>query len=112
MYFARKPARRLQSIADSKEFDTAQSYGNEEALGSALKKSGIPREELFITTKVRPHYYDHAWSPLGHGRGLLFDHPQLMQIGEKYGKTPAQVILRWDLPQGVAAIPGSSRNMH
>jgi len=32
--------------------DTAQSYGNEEAVGRAIKKSGVPREELFITTKV------------------------------------------------------------
>jgi len=32
--------------------DTAQSYGNEEAVGRAIKKSGVPREELFITTKL------------------------------------------------------------
>jgi len=32
--------------------DTAASYGNEEAVGRAIKKSGVPREELFITTKV------------------------------------------------------------
>lgn len=32
--------------------DTAQAYGNEEAVGKAIKKSGVPREELFITTKV------------------------------------------------------------
>lgn len=32
--------------------DTAQSYGNEEAVGSAIKNSGVPREELFITTKL------------------------------------------------------------
>jgi len=32
--------------------DTAASYGNEEAVGKAIKKSGIPREELFITTKL------------------------------------------------------------
>jgi diketogulonate reductase-like aldo/keto reductase len=32
--------------------DTAQSYGNEEAVGKAIKKSGVPREELFITTKL------------------------------------------------------------
>lgn len=32
--------------------DTAQSYGNEEAVGKAIKKCGVPREELFITTKV------------------------------------------------------------
>jgi diketogulonate reductase-like aldo/keto reductase len=32
--------------------DTAQAYGNEEAVGKAIKKCGVPREELFITTKV------------------------------------------------------------
>ena len=32
--------------------DTAASYGNEEAVGRAIKKSGVPREELFITTKL------------------------------------------------------------
>lgn len=32
--------------------DTAQSYGNEEAVGNAMKKCGIPREEIFLTTKV------------------------------------------------------------
>jgi 2,5-diketo-D-gluconate reductase A len=32
--------------------DTAASYGNEEAVGSAIKKAGVPREELFVTTKV------------------------------------------------------------
>lgn len=32
--------------------DTAQSYGNEEAVGKAIKRSGIPREELFMTTKL------------------------------------------------------------
>lgn len=32
--------------------DTAQAYGNEEAVGNAVKKCGVPREELFLTTKV------------------------------------------------------------
>lgn len=32
--------------------DTAQAYGNEEAVGKAIKSTGIPREELFITTKL------------------------------------------------------------
>ena len=35
-----------------RSIDTAQAYGNEEAVGRAIKKCGIPREELFITTKV------------------------------------------------------------
>ena len=32
--------------------DTAQSYGNEEAVGSAVQKCGVPRDEMFLTTKV------------------------------------------------------------
>ncbi|MCY0875747.1 MAG: aldo/keto reductase [Firmicutes bacterium] len=47
-----------------------------------------------------------AWSPLSRG-GDLLEHPVLREIGEKYGKTAAQVILRWDLEQGVVTIPKS-----
>lgn len=35
-----------------RSIDTAQAYGNEEAVGNAIKKCGVPREELFLTTKV------------------------------------------------------------
>lgn len=38
--------------AGYRSIDTAQAYGNEEAVGSAIEKCGVPREELFITTKV------------------------------------------------------------
>jgi diketogulonate reductase-like aldo/keto reductase len=48
-----------------------------------------------------------AWSPLMRGR--LLDEPTLVEIGQKYGKTPAQVILRWDLQHGVVTIPKSVR---
>lgn len=46
-----------QSVVDAIEvgynlIDTAQSYGNEEAVGKAIKRSGVPRDELFITTKL------------------------------------------------------------
>lgn len=47
-----------------------------------------------------------AWSPLAHGK--LLDDPTLKQIGEKYGKTPAQVMIRWDLDHEVVTIPKSS----
>ena len=51
------PAECERSVADAiatgyRLIDTAQSYGNEEAVGQAIKKSGVPREELFITTKL------------------------------------------------------------
>ncbi len=51
------PAVCEQSVVDAIEvgyklIDTAQSYGNEEAVGKAIKRSGVPRDELFITTKL------------------------------------------------------------
>lgn len=187
--------------------DTAQSYFNEEEVGSAIKKSSVPREEIFLTTKVwiehygyeeakksiinsmkklqvdyidlvlmhqpfndyygtwrameelykegkikaigisnfypdrmvditsfakikpmvnqieiHPHYQQteaikwnkkyglqvEAWAPFGEGRGGLFGNEILKNIGNKYGKTPAQVILRWHLQRGVVVIPKST----
>lgn len=46
-----------------------------------------------------------AWSPLGAGKSTLFEEKVLIDIGAKYGKTPAQVILRWDIEQGIMTIP-------
>ena len=40
-----------------RSLDTAQSYFNEEEVGSAMKKSGIPREEIFLTSKVWVEHY-------------------------------------------------------
>ena len=190
-----------------RHIDTAQSYFNESEVGSAVKKSGIPREELFITTKVWIEHYGYeecrksvleslrklqldyldlvllhqpfsdyygawraleelyaegklraigvsnfypdrlvdicsfsrikpmvnqvethphnqqkvahgwmnkygvaheAWAPFGEGRGGLFTDPVLAKIGAKYGKTVAQVILRWHLQRGIAVIPKST----
>ena len=187
--------------------DTAQSYFNEEEVGNALVKSGIPREEIFLTTKVwiehygydecrasvleslrklktdyldlcllhqpfsdvygayraledlmaegkiraigisnfyvdrmvdiasfarvkpavnqieiHPHHQQNeqlewhnkygiqleAWAPFGEGRGGMFDLPELKSIGEKYGKTPAQVMLRWHIQRGIVVIPKST----
>ena len=188
-------------------FDTAQAYNNEHLLGNALQRAGIPREELFITTKVRPHNYAdktrqtvlesmeklktdyldlvllhqpfgdvyaawrdlealyeegriraigvanfyadrlvdlaylakirpmvdqvevhplhqredilqwgnklgiaiEAWSPFGRGRGGMLENPVLCGIGEKYGKTAAQVILRWALQRGIPTVAKSAK---
>ena len=187
--------------------DTAAAYFNEEAVGAALRKSGIPRDELFITTKLwvqdagyenakkafqtsldklgldyldlylihQPFgdYYSswrameelyeagkiraigvcnfyperltdlacnariqpmvnqvelhpffaqadalenmktlgiqpEAWGPLAEGNHGIFTHPLLTDIGNKYGKTPAQVVLRWNTQRGVVIIPKST----
>lgn len=189
-----------------RSIDTAQSYFNEEEVGSALEKSGIDRKEIFLTSKVwiehfgyeeckksvlesmeklrtdyldlmllhQPfgdtygawraledlykegklraigisnHYADRmvefanfttikpminqmevhpfnqqknlkewadkydirleAWAPFGEGRKGLFENEILKKIGEKYGKTTAQVMLRWHIQRGVIVIPKS-----
>ncbi len=41
-----------------RHIDTAQAYGNEESVGRALRDSGVPREEVFITTKFFPRHQD------------------------------------------------------
>lgn len=48
-----------------------------------------------------------AWAPLAEGRQDIFDNPVLRRIGQRYGKTPAQVVLRWLTQQGICAIPKS-----
>ncbi len=47
------------------------------------------------------------WSPLGNGNAGLLENTELQSIGEKYGKTVAQVILRWHLQEGFCVIPKS-----
>lgn len=190
-----------------RSLDTAQSYFNEEQVGIAIEKSGIPRKEIFLTTKVWIEHYGYeqakasvlesmeklrtdyldlvllhqpfadyygayraledlyeagklraigisnfypdrmvdiasfarirplvnqievhplhqqaeakqwldkygiqmeAWAPFGEGRGGLFTNPALTQIGAKYGKTAAQVMLRWHIQRGIAVIPKST----
>ena len=190
--------------AGYRAIDTAAIYQNEEAVGLAIKDSGIPREEIFVTTKVwnsdqgfdntlrafetslgklgleyvdlylthwpKPtlaetykaierlyeeklirvpgvsnHHQHHleevfavanvkpmvnqfechpslsqdslrafcaqhniavtAWAPLG--TGIVFTHPVVKQLAEKYGKTVAQIVLRWHLEIGNIAIPKS-----
>ncbi len=49
-----------------------------------------------------------AWSPLGGTGGKLLDDPVLKKIAEKYGKSAAQVVLRWDLQRGIITIPKST----
>ena len=186
--------------------DTAAAYMNEEAVGRAIAKCGVPREELFITTKLwvqdasyegakqaietsmrklglsyidlylihqpmgdcigayrameeaykggklraigvcncYPHVladicetvevkpavdqvelhpffqqenalslmkeygvHPEAWGPFAEGNHGIFTHPVLTKIGEKYGKSAAQVALRWNVQRGVTVIPKS-----
>ena len=53
-----------------------------------------------------------AWYPLGHGDRALIEEPIFKTLGEKYGKTSAQVILRWHTQMGFVVIPGSKNVAH
>lgn len=188
--------------------DTANAYVNEKAVGRAMKKSGLPREEIFLETKLWPSFYENddavdktlerlgtdtidlllihqpagnyvagyrqmekaykegkvkaiglsnfnqaqieeilglcqvkpavlqtevhpyfqeqelkkflskegmviqAWYPLGHGDKALLEEPLFTQLGKKYGKTNAQIILRWHIQDGNIVIPGSKNPAH
>lgn len=197
----------LDAIASGyRLIDTAAAYMNEEAVGAAIKKCGVPREELFITTKLwvqdasyegakkaletslsklgldyldlylihqpMSDYYGayrameeaykegkvkaigvcnfyperladlclnaevipavnqvelhpffqqenalkvmkeygvqpEAWGPFAEGNHGIFTHETFTKIGEKYGKSAAQVVLRWNVQRGVVVIPKS-----
>lgn len=66
----------------------------------------LTQEDLFHFCRehgIQPE----AWSPLMRGR--ILDHPTVVELAGRYGKTPAQIILRWDLEHGVVTIPKSVR---
>jgi len=63
----------------------------------------LTQKELLAYTKEKGIQLE-AWSPLMQGN---LDQPALKEIAAKYGKTPAQVVLRWDLQHGVVTIPKS-----
>lgn len=53
-----------------------------------------------------------SWYPLGHGDKSLLNEPVFKKLGDKYGKSPAQVILCWHTQMGFAVIPGSKNVTH
>lgn len=66
----------------------------------------LPRPE------IRAYLAEHgiatqAWSPLGMPEGVL-DAPTVAELAAKYGRTPAQIVLRWHVQQGIGAIPKST----
>ena len=120
---------RDQYVSTWKTFEKLLAEGKTRSIGlSNFKPAHI--ERLLAETSVRPaanqiqlnpritrpeqRAYDtehgivtEAYSPLGAGNDLLQE-PALVTIAEKYGKTPAQVVLRWHMELGVVAIPRSA----
>ena len=53
-----------------------------------------------------------AYSPLGHGQGDLLSHPAVAEVAAAAGKTPAQVLLKWNVQRGVAVVPKAGSEPH
>ena len=120
---------RDQYVSTWKTFETLLAAGKTRSIGlSNFKPAHIDR--LLAETSIRPavnqiqlnpritrpeqRAYDseqgivtEAWSPLGAGNELLQE-PTLVSIAGKYGKTPAQVVLRWHIELGNVTIPRSA----
>lgn len=72
-------------------------YNQEPVLKALLKQNAIAPQ---------------AWYPLGHGDKALLNEPLFAELGEKYGKSAAQIILRWHMQDGNIVIPGSKNLDH
>ena len=66
----------------------------------------FPQDELLAYLK-KENIRHESWGPLSQGKTDLLLHPVLAEIGEKYSKTPAQVVLRWHIDRGSIVIPKS-----
>lgn len=53
-----------------------------------------------------------SWYPLGHGDPKLLNEPVLLELAQKYGKTPAQIILRWHIEEGNSVFPKTTNPAH
>jgi diketogulonate reductase-like aldo/keto reductase len=67
----------------------------------------LMNNQVLIDTLKRNDIAVGVWSPLGGPKVPLLSHPALKMLAERYGRTPAQIVLRWDIQRGVAVIPKS-----
>ena len=65
------------------------------------------QQENAIATMKEYGVAPQAWGPLAEGRHGIFTHPVLTEIGAKYGKTAAQIALKWNAQRGVSILPKS-----
>lgn len=97
---------------------------NREQIGEILGLCQV--EPAVLQTEVHPYFQERdlkeflakegiaiqAWYPLGHGDKALLEEPLFSELSQKYGKTNAQIILRWHIQAGNIVIPGSKNPAH
>ena len=121
-------------VAGYRQMEKAYKEGKVRAIGLSNFNEAQIREILslcevkptVLQTEVHPYsqekalkkYLDgegiviQAWYPLGHGDKTLIQEPLFAELGKKYGKTIAQIILRWHIQDGNIVIPGSKNPAH
>ena len=121
-------------LAGYRQLEKAYKEGKAKAIGIS-NFEGKYLEELqtkweivpqFIQVEAHPYFtqtelrktlnkYDiklMSWYPLGHGDKSLINEPLFTELGKKYGKSSAQIILRWHTQMGFVVIPGSKNVDH
>lgn len=121
-------------IAGYKALEKAYKEGKAKAIGLS-NFEGEPLQEILNMCEIKPSviqveahpYYPQnelkevlkendikiqAWYPLGHGDKTLIEEPIFTELSKKYGKTSAQIILRWHIQSGNIVIPGSKNPEH
>ena len=121
-------------IAGYKQMEKAYKEGKVRAIGlSNFNEKQISEilnicevKPSVLQTEVHPYYQEkelkkflshedikiQAWYPLGHGDNALLNEPLFKSLAEKYGKSTAQIILRWHIQEGNIIIPGSKNSDH
>ena len=121
-------------LAGYKQLEDAYKAGKIKAIGiSNFHDEKL--EDLLAHAEIKPHviqleshpYYTDtktmdrlkeygtrmvAWYPLGHGDKALLNEPVFTELAKKYGKSNAQIILRWHVQRGTTVIPGSTNPDH
>lgn len=70
------------------------------------------QEEKLVKFLENEDIIPQSWYPLGHGDSNLINEPLFVELGKKYSKTSAQIILRWHVQMGFNVIPGSKNKDH
>jgi diketogulonate reductase-like aldo/keto reductase len=84
----------------------------ESETGAAPEINQVELHAYFSQPELRAYHDEHgviteSWGPLGLRAGALFDEPAVKAVAEAHGRTPAQVVLRWNLQRGNVVIPKS-----
>ena len=79
---------------------------------SVMKKMSQENVDLIREDLAKSDIVIQAWYPLGHGDAALLQEPVFAKLGEKYKKSPVQIILRWHIQDGNIVIPGSKNPDH